>query len=66
MTSENPPMVEHPDLAEFKQAHDLLLRRRYEAAAESPSGRLIDGLVMLAGFISRCRRGLSASPGRYR
>jgi SPW repeat len=50
MTSENPPMAEHPDLAEVKQSHDLELRQRYERAAEAGMGQLADGIILLGGL----------------
>jgi hypothetical protein len=49
--SQNPPMAEHPDLAEVKRAHDLReLRERYERASETPSGQLVEGLIVLSGL----------------
>jgi hypothetical protein len=49
--SENPPMTSHPDLADVKRAHDLQeLRQRYERASETPTGQLVEGLIMLGGL----------------
>jgi SPW repeat len=49
--SENTSMASHPDLADVKRAHDLQeLRQRYERAAETPTGQLIEGLIMLGGL----------------
>jgi hypothetical protein len=49
--SENPPMAQHPDLAEVKRAHDLQeLRERYERASETPTGQLVEGLIVLGGL----------------
>jgi hypothetical protein len=49
--SQNPSMAEHPDLADVKRAHDLReLRERYERASETPSGQLVEGLIMLSGL----------------
>lgn len=44
-------MASHPDLAEVKRTHDLQeLRQRYERASETPTGQLVDGLIMLGGL----------------
>jgi hypothetical protein len=49
--SHNPSMAEHPDLVDVKRAHDLReLRERYERASETPSGQLVEGLIMLSGL----------------
>jgi hypothetical protein len=44
-------MTSHPDLADVRRAHDLHeLRQRYERASETPTGQLVEGLIMLAGL----------------
>jgi SPW repeat len=49
--SQNPPMAEHPELADVKRAHDRReLRERYERASETPSGQLVEGLIVLSGL----------------
>lgn len=50
-TPNNPSMAEHPDLAEVQRAHDLQeVRMRYERAAETVSGQLVEGVILLAGL----------------
>ena len=49
--SETPSMASHPDLAEVKRTHDLQeLRQRYERVAETPTGQLVEGLIVLGGL----------------
>jgi hypothetical protein len=49
--SQNPSMAEHPELAEVKHAHDLHeLRERYERTSETPTGQLVEGLIVLGGL----------------
>ncbi|WP_255426138.1 SPW repeat protein [Pseudonocardia sp. C8] len=44
-------MSEHPDLAEVRRGHELQeVRMRYERAAETATGQLIEGVIMLAGL----------------
>lgn len=50
-TAENPPMSEHPDLAEVQRGHELQeVRMRYERAAETPTGQVLEGVILLAGI----------------
>ncbi|MBC3190952.1 SPW repeat protein [Pseudonocardia sp. C8] len=50
-TPQNPPMAEHPDFAEVARGHELQeVRMRYERAAETVTGQVIEGVILLAGL----------------
>ncbi|MBP2371930.1 SPW repeat protein [Pseudonocardia parietis] len=50
-TPQNPSMADHPDLAEVQRGHELQeVRMRYERAAETVTGQLLEGTILLAGL----------------